>query len=127
MPIKVEALDHVTVQITDVARAKKFYGEVIGLEEVERPESFDFSGAWFRTPNALIHLVSQEKADAASRRHFCLWVADVKGAAKMFETAGYPAQWNTKNKIPGIDRFFVYDPDNNRIEIQGSDGTVWSA
>jgi len=28
-----------------------------------------------------------------------------------------------KHKISGIDRFFVYDPDGNRIEIQGADGS----
>ena len=26
---------------------------------------------------------------------------------------------NEADKIPGIDRFFVYDPDGNRVELQG--------
>jgi len=126
MKIEVEALDHVTVQITDVERARKFYHEVLGLEEVPRPKSFDFPGAWFRTSNGLIHLVGQAEPDPASRRHFCLWVKDVKAAYKILQEAGFQTQWNTK-KIPGIDRFFSYDPDGNRIEFQGSDGSVWTA
>ena len=126
MSIHVEALDHVTVQITDIERSKKFYGEVLGLEEVERPESFDFVGAWFRTGNALIHLVAQPEPDPETQAHFCLWAADIKDVFTEFETLGFKVQWN-KRKIPGIDRFFIRDPDGNRIELQGSDGSLWSA
>jgi hypothetical protein len=31
--------------------------------------------------------------------------------------------WNTRHKIPGVDRFFTDDPDGNRIEIQGPEAT----
>jgi glyoxylase I family protein len=124
--INVESLDHVTVNITDVERAKKFYGGLLGLEELPRPASFDFPGAWFRAGNALIHLVGRAQADAESSRHFALWVKDVKAAYATIEAAGFEAKWD-KRKIPGIDRFFTRDPDGNRIELQGSDGTVWAA
>jgi glyoxylase I family protein len=126
MSLKIEAIDHVTVQITDVPRAKSFYGGLLGLEELERPKSFDFPGAWYRAGNAMIHLVGQEKPDPQSRRHFCLWVEDIKEAARTLEAAGYEIKWD-KRKIPGIDRFFIHDPDGNRVEFQGSDGTTWAA
>ena len=126
MGINVESLDHVTVQITDVERAKKYYGGLLGLQEMPRPESFDFPGAWFRAGSSLIHLVGQPQPDPETRAHFCLWVTDIKDACKTLEAAGYKTEWN-KRKIPGLERFFTRDPDGNRIEFQGPDGSVWAA
>lgn len=125
--MQIEALDHVAVDITDLAAARKFYGSVLGLEEVPRPPSFDFPGVWYRVGNALIHLVGRGKRDVESKRHFCLWVADIQEAAREIEAAGCIVEWNHRHKIPGVDRFFTYDPDGNRVEFQGSDGTVWAA
>jgi len=127
MGLKIEAIDHVTVQVTDVPRAKAFYGKLLGLEEMERPKSFDFPGAWYRAGTAVVHLVSQEKGEPEGRHHFCLWVADIKEAFKTLHDAGQAVQWDTRRKIPGIARFFIRDPDGNRIEFQGSDGTTWAA
>jgi glyoxylase I family protein len=41
----VESLHHLSVSVTELERAKRFYREVLGLREVERP-AFDFPGAW---------------------------------------------------------------------------------
>jgi catechol 2,3-dioxygenase-like lactoylglutathione lyase family enzyme len=35
-------IDHVQINVTDLTMAKQFYGGVLELEEVPRPESFDF-------------------------------------------------------------------------------------
>lgn len=124
--MKIETINHVTVNITDVARAKAFYHGVLGLEEVERPKSFDFPGMWFRAGTVLIHLVGRKERDPETTAHFCLWVEDVRGAAKELEAKGYDVSWD-KRKIEGVDRFFTRDPDGNRVEFQGSDGTTWAA
>jgi hypothetical protein len=50
-------------------------------------------------------------------------VSEVHGAARYLESRGLPVRWDTKYKIHGVDRFFTEDPDGNRVEIQGSDGT----
>ena len=42
----------------------------------------------------------------------------VRAAARVFEAAGHPVKWD-QAKIPCVDRFFVRDPDGNRVEIQG--------
>ncbi len=49
--VRVERLDHVTVNVTDVDRARAFYGGTLGLVETPRPASFTFGGAvrWDRT------------------------------------------------------------------------------
>ena len=57
--------------------------------------------------------------DTPSPRHFALRVADVMAARANFRAHGIDAQETTP--IPGCDRFFVRDPDGNRIEIQGAE------
>jgi catechol 2,3-dioxygenase-like lactoylglutathione lyase family enzyme len=115
-------IDHVQVNVTDLPRARRFYEQVLGLTETPRPESFDFAGCWYRIGDVDLHLVVREK-EPVSQRHFCLWVRDVRAAGRTIESLGYAIRWDTKYKIRGVDRFFVFDPDDNRIEIQGSDGT----
>jgi catechol 2,3-dioxygenase-like lactoylglutathione lyase family enzyme len=120
---RVERLDHVTIIVTDVDRARAFYAGVLGLTELPRPKSFDFPGAWYQVGPEVIHLLGQQTPDARGRRHFCLWVADVHASARHIESLGLPVRWDTKYKIEGIDRFFTEDPDGNRVEIQGSDAS----
>jgi len=119
MALQIEGVDHLTVQVTDVERSKRFYGGLFGLQEVLRPASFDFPGAWYAAGNGMIHLVFQKEADPLSRRHFCLRVGDVHAAFDILRTAGFEATWDAR-KIPGVERFFTRDPDGNRIEFQGT-------
>ena len=118
-----ERIDHVTILVTDIDRARRFYTAVLGLTEVPRPESFDFPGAWFQIGPTVLHVLGKPQADTLSPRHFCLWVADIQAAARHARDAGCEVKWQASHKIPGIDRFFLYDPDSNRIEIQGKEMT----
>jgi catechol 2,3-dioxygenase-like lactoylglutathione lyase family enzyme len=124
--LTVERLDHVSIIVTDVDRARAFYAGVLGLTELPRPESFNFPGAWFHVGPEVIHLLGQPTPDPRGRRHFCLYVTDVHAAARHVSARGLPVLWDKKYKIPGIDRFFTEDPDGNRVEIQGSDGAPTS-
>ena len=121
--LRVERLDHVSIIVTDVDRARAFYAGVLGLTEIPRPKSFDFPGAWFQVGPEVIHLLGAPTPDVKGRRHFCLDVSDVHSAARYLEARGLPVRWDTKYKIEGIDRFFTDDPDGNRVEIQGGDSS----
>ena len=35
--LELEVLHHVAISVSDLARAKAFYGDVLGLEEIARP------------------------------------------------------------------------------------------
>ena len=85
--IAIERMDHIQINVTDLARAKRFYAEVLGLAEVPRPESFDFAGAWYRIGEVDLHLVVRPP-EPDSEDHFCLWTADVHGAASNLERRG---------------------------------------
>jgi catechol 2,3-dioxygenase-like lactoylglutathione lyase family enzyme len=116
--IDIVRLDHVQINVTDLDDARRYYSEVLGLREVPRPESFDFAGCWFRMGDIDVHLVVRPP-EPLSDRHFCIRVADVHRAAADLERRGQAVRWDVKYKIPGVDRFFIRDPDGNRIEIQG--------
>ncbi len=124
-PFQSSKLDHVAVVVTDVPRSIAFYRDVLGLPEIPRPPTFDFPGAWLRIGSAeggqTLHLLGQEKDEGRGKRHFCMLVDELKSAARHIEANGYEVIWHLKHKIPGIARFFIYDPDGNRVELQGSD------
>src|SRR5678815_4652111 len=73
--LTVERLDHVSIIVTDVDRARAFYAGVLGLPEIPRPKSFDFPGAWFQVGPEVIHLLGTPTPDVKGRRHFCLYVS----------------------------------------------------
>lgn len=108
-------LDHVSVIITDVERSRAFYAGVLGLKEIARPRTFDFIVVWFDLGNQQLHLLLKDQADTLSPRHFALRVADVGQARAYCKAKGLRVEETTP--IPGADRFFIHDPDNNRIEV----------
>jgi catechol 2,3-dioxygenase-like lactoylglutathione lyase family enzyme len=113
--LHISQLDHVSVIITNVERSRRFYRDVLGLKEVPKPRTFDFVVLWFDLGNMHIHLLLKDEADALSPRHFALRTRDVAGARTWFAARGVEIMETTP--IPGADRFFIHDPDGNRIEI----------
>lgn len=113
--LQVRQIDHVSVLITDVERSRRFYCDVLGLKEIAKPKTFDFVALWFDLGSQTLHLLQKPQPDSRSPRHFALGVEDVDAARAFVRSKGITPEETTK--IPGCDRFFVYDPDGNRIEI----------
>jgi catechol 2,3-dioxygenase-like lactoylglutathione lyase family enzyme len=108
-------LDHVSVLITDVTKSRAFYRDVLGLKEIPKPKTFDFVALWFELGDQTLHLLQKPQPDSRSSRHFALRVRDVDAARQFVRSKGIAPEETTK--IPGCDRFFLYDPDGNRIEV----------
>jgi glyoxylase I family protein len=113
--LTVEQIDHCSVVITDVDRSRRFYRDLLGLKEINKPRTFDFVVLWFDLGNDMLHLLLKDQAESISPRHFALRVGDAKAARRHFQQHGVPTSETTP--IPGADRFFIQDPDGNRIEI----------
>ncbi len=113
--LQVTQIDHVSVLITDVECSRRFYRDLLGLKEIPKPRTFDFVVLWFDLGNMHVHLLLKERPDTISGRHFALRVADAAAARSYFADRGVDVQETTL--IPGADRFFIRDPDGNRIEI----------
>jgi len=112
---EVQQIDHVSIIITEVDRSRRFYRDLLRLTEIAKPRTFDFVALWFDLGNQHLHLLKKEQQDTRSPRHFALRVRDVPAARAYFKERGIPTEETTQ--IPGADRFFIHDPDGNRIEI----------
>jgi catechol 2,3-dioxygenase-like lactoylglutathione lyase family enzyme len=113
--LQIAQIDHCSVIITDVERSRRFYRDVLGLKEINKPRTFDFVVVWFDLGNMHIHLLLKDRPDTISPRHFALRVHDAAAARSHFRAHGVATEETTP--IPGSDRFFIRDPDGNRIEI----------
>jgi len=117
MPIpEITAIDHVSVLITDIERSRQFYTGILGLKEIAKPRTFQFKVIWYDLGGGqTLHLLLKPMADNISPRHFALKIRSVEEARSYFRSKGIPFEETTL--IPGCDRFFIQDPDGNRIEI----------
>jgi len=113
--LPVAQLDHVTVLITNVETARHFYGKQLGLREIAPPKTFDFIAIWYDLGGVYLHLLLKDKPDTISSRHFCIRVSDIVAARELVRAQGLTIDETVK--IPSAERFFVRDPDGNRIEI----------
>jgi catechol 2,3-dioxygenase-like lactoylglutathione lyase family enzyme len=114
--IRFTHIDHCSVIITDLAKARAFYVGVLGLKEIPKPRTFDFVALWFELGDGqTLHLLQKPQPDTRSPRHFALRVPDAKAAREHFRASGVEVQ--ETGPIPHCDRFFVHDPDGNRIEV----------
>ena len=113
--IRFGPLDHCSVLITDLGKARRFYRDVLGLREIPKPKTFDFVALWFDLGGGqTLHLLQRPAPDTKSPRHFALAVPDARAAREHLRASGIEIQ--ETGAIPRCDRFFVHDPDGNRIE-----------
>jgi catechol 2,3-dioxygenase-like lactoylglutathione lyase family enzyme len=114
--IRFGPLDHCSILTTDLAKARAFYAGVLGLKEIAKPKTFEFVVIWFDIGGGqTLHLLQKPQPDARSPRHFALTVADAKAAREHIRAFGVVIEETTP--IPHCDRFFVHDPDGNRVEL----------
>lgn len=119
----IDSLHHVAVSVTDLERAKRFYGEILGLQELERP-AFDFPGAWYRLGDGQLHLIvhSSPKSlrgttEVDSRDgHFAVRVRDYDRTLARLQKHGVPLKESPVNVTPWA-QIYVTDPDGNVIEL----------
>ena len=121
------ALDHVQVAAPAgcEAAARRFYGELLGLHEVEKPEALrGRGGVWFALADgAQLHVGVADGFVAAVKAHPGLRVASVgalEAGADRLRGAGFDAVWD--EELLGVRRFFTADPFGNRLEVLAAEG-----
>jgi len=102
--------------------ARAFYGDVLGLREIDVPASLRHQDLiWYAVGADEIHLVAQENADnTGSARHLCLQVGALSEVRDRLASAGVET-WNA-TPIPGRPRLFCRDPFGNAIELTEING-----
>jgi catechol 2,3-dioxygenase-like lactoylglutathione lyase family enzyme len=117
----ITGLDHVQVAAPPhtEAEARRFYGSLLGLPEVPKPEGVaDTGGAWFQCGAQQLHIGVQDPFLASRKAHPGFAVADARALDVMAErlaSAGAPVRWD--ERLTGIRRFYTEDPWGNRLEL----------
>ncbi|MGR9052814.1 MAG: VOC family protein [Gammaproteobacteria bacterium] len=114
------ALHHVSMIVSDTARSIRFYTEILGLEQTERP-NLPFPGAWFQLNGQQIHVLELDNPDpidgrpehGGRDRHVAFNVDNLDPVKETLEQAGI---FYTLSKS-GRRALFCRDPDGNAIEI----------
>lgn len=111
-------IDHVQLSIppSGEAAARTFYGDVLGLHEVPKPEAMRARGGmWFAEG---IHLGLEPDMKALVKAHAALVVDDLPAIEARLAAAG--VDFVEAHDQPGVRRGHVRDPFGNRIELVAS-------
>jgi catechol 2,3-dioxygenase-like lactoylglutathione lyase family enzyme len=113
-------LDHVQIAAPPgcEAEARRFFGSLIGLREVEKPGPLaERGGVWFEVGDRQLHVGADSDFTPASRAHpaFSLPTADLEMLAGRLEDEGADVDWDAN--LPDRRRFHSRDPWGNRIEF----------
>jgi catechol 2,3-dioxygenase-like lactoylglutathione lyase family enzyme len=115
----ITGIDHVQVAAPagceDAARA--FYGVLLRLEELTKPEALRArGGCWFRVGVQELHVGVEEPFMPALKAHPGFVVADLDALRAKLNAAGIATR--DDDSIPGSRRFFAADPFGNRLEFR---------
>jgi catechol 2,3-dioxygenase-like lactoylglutathione lyase family enzyme len=113
-------LDHVQIAAPAgcEAAARRFFGDLLGLAEVEKPEPLrPRGGAWFALGDRRLHVGVEADFKPARKAHVALRLepAELDRLAARLAAAGAPVTWD--ETLPDDRRFYSEDPWGNRIEF----------
>src|SRR4051794_31816386 len=111
-------LDHVQLAMPAGQEhlARAFYSDVLGLTEEPKPANLAArGGVWFRGGGARLPRGVEREFRAARKAHPALIVRGLAELAARCRDAGFEPV--TDEPLPGFDRFYVFDPFGNRLEL----------
>jgi ribosomal protein S18 acetylase RimI-like enzyme len=119
----IAGVDHVQIAAPPGGEraARAFYGDLLGLEEIPKPERLrSRGGAWFVVGDEQLHVGIEDPFAPARKAHPALAVPradDLRALADRLAAAGHEMQWDGP-------RFYVADPFGNRVELLGRHAAV---
>lgn len=131
--MKVNSLGHVVLRVTDLDRAERFYGGVLGLPVCARLDQGGFKMAFFSLGNHHDFAVMQvsgegsTKAETAVGLHHVAFnigttLAELREAKAKLDAAGIAA---TPIDHEVTKSLYFQDPDGNGIEVYVDTSDVW--
>jgi catechol 2,3-dioxygenase-like lactoylglutathione lyase family enzyme len=110
-------LDHVQVAAPPgcEAEARRFYGGVLGLEELPKPALLEGrGGCWFLLGDGReLHVGVEREFAPARKAHPGLRAGDLDALAARIGDV----DWADPAELPGRRRFHCFDPFGNRLEF----------
>jgi len=128
--MQIRKLDHSALVVRDLAVARHFYQEILGLEEIPRPRTFTFGGCWFRGMGFELHLILAadttapagfaDPGPAATRglaHHLAFEVDDLALVEAHLRAHGVAIVGGPLPRGDGPLQLYVNDPDGNLLEF----------
>jgi catechol 2,3-dioxygenase-like lactoylglutathione lyase family enzyme len=112
---------HFSITVADIERARAFYGKILGLKEIERPD-FGFPGAWYQAGSVQLHLIVPPPGVETGRPapaltpvagHIAFEIDDYQAMKAHLELAGV----ELLGLGARVGQMFVRDPDGNVVEL----------
>jgi catechol 2,3-dioxygenase-like lactoylglutathione lyase family enzyme len=105
--------------------ARRFYGEGLGIPEVEKPPVLAArGGCWFRAADdggtVEVHVGVEPGFTPARKAHPAFLVEDLDATAVRLEALGFVVDRAEEHTFPGCRRFHTADGHGNRVELLAS-------
>ena len=113
------AVHHVSINVSDVDAARRFYTDVLGLTERDDRPDFGFGGAWLDAGGQQVHLI-QSDATPAPGQHFALQVQDLPAVVAELRERGIDV--SSPNPVGTSLQSFLSDPSGNGVELHQVNG-----
>lgn len=96
---------------------KKFYCDILGLEEIEKPDSLKGRGGfWLRVGDKEVHVGTEDGFDRlTTKSHIAYQVEDIGQWREVLEENNIEILDSVP--IPNFERFEFRDPFGNRVEM----------
>lgn len=99
---------------------RKFYVDVLGMTEVEKPLALAARGGlWVRADGLELHLGVEENFVPQKKAHPGIFVRQLDALAARVRRFGHEPQWDSN--FPGMRRFYLWDNNGNRLEFLSPD------
>ena len=120
MKLNAKRLNHITIAVPagEHDKVRAFYGSVLGLEEVPRPEALNavYDLIWYKFLDILLHLdFTPPWRPPAENRHLALEVENLPALRRYLESRG--ATIREAVVMPDRNRFYLLDPFGNYFEL----------
>lgn len=120
----ISGFSHVTLLVTDIDAARRFYVDVLGLDELPRPDVLG-AGAWFRVGDRQLHLgitdaMPKGTLDVLSHIAFHVDSADFEHRVHRIEERGGVLVREVRSRADfgvTVRAAFLRDPFGNLIEL----------
>jgi catechol 2,3-dioxygenase-like lactoylglutathione lyase family enzyme len=116
----IDGLDHVQLAAPRGCeeQARRFFGELLGLAELEKPNSLRArGGVWFQAGPQQLHVGVEDAFAPARKAHPAFRVRPdmLDALAVRLQESGAGVEWD--EELEGFRRFYTTDPWGNRIEF----------
>ena len=117
--MEIIGLHHAQITIPSGAeeQGRHFYCALLGLPEIEKPESLRGRGGfWLQVGDRQVHIGSEDGVERqTTKAHLAYAVSDLQGWRECLQSQGITIQEGVP--IPGYERFEFRDPFGNRVEF----------